>query len=85
MAALMRLSCISLYIAIKVLSTSADVSRGGVRGGNKEEDSQYFSLFCSPPQNAKDGSGRRQQHKPSKGSKGREVAWVWRDVGEEGQ
>lgn len=40
MAPLMGLSCISLYVAIKVLSTSAEVFlRRGVRG-DKGEDTQ---------------------------------------------
>lgn len=85
MAPLMRLSCISLYVAIKVLSTSAEVSGGGVRGDGKGEEPLFSSLLQS--------ATRRQKRlrlsptaadKLSKGSKGWEEVLVSRDVGEEG-
>lgn len=57
MAPLMRLSCISLYVAIKILSTSAEVFLGrGMRSQPGGRHLVFFSLLQSPMIGQKKGS-----------------------------
>lgn len=81
----MRLSCFSLYVAIKALSTSAEVSRGSSEGATMGTVLKFFNflqsiVICQ----RRLGQGSAATDRPSEGSKGREVAWVWRHVRGEG-
>lgn len=87
MAPLMRLSCISFYVAIKILSTSAEVFLGK---GSKGQPGERRSIFSSLPQvHMILQKGLRCDptagNKPPEGSsRGWGGAWVWRNVAEEG-
>lgn len=78
MAPLMRLSCVSLYVAIKVLSTSAEVSWGGARGAMRGKALRIFlsrAARLDAPEKAQVWPTAADN--PSERGKGWEVALVW--------
>lgn len=87
MAPLMRLSCISFYVAIKILSTSAEVFLGRSSKGQPRERRSIFSSLLQAHMILQKGlrCDPMAGNKPPEGSsRGLGGAWVWRNVGEEG-